>query len=155
MANQNYTCKIVESNGEFDAYERVMCKDTADAIPLDEATAQEPVVIEYAKHVILAIHNEKSDDKDYEKCVVIDTAGRKYVCGSATFRRELETIVEELGDVGIDTGFCIKVYRRASKNYKGKDFITCSLTREKPTFTCDPTEILEGDCTPLSSVDAQ
>lgn len=155
MGNKAYECKIIESNGEFDVYERVMCKDTADAIPLDEATAQEPVVIEYAKHVILAIHNEKSDDKDYEKCVVIDTAGRKYVCGSETFRRELETIVEELGDVGIVTGFCIKVYRRASKNYKGKDFITCSLTREKPTFACDPTETLEGECIPLSSADAQ
>ena len=42
MANQNYYCKILESNGEFDAYERVMCKDLGDAIPLDEATAQEP-----------------------------------------------------------------------------------------------------------------
>ena len=150
MANQNYTCKIIESNGEFDAYERVMCKDLGDAIPLDEATAQEPVVIEYAKHLILAIHNEKSEDKDYEKCVVIDPEGRKFVCGGATFRRELENIVAELSDAGIISGFNIKVYRKASNNYKGKDFITCSLTREKPTFSNSTT-----DCVMPVDPDAQ
>lgn len=148
MANQNYTCKIIESNGEFDAYERVMCKDIGDAIPLDEATQQEPVVIEYAKHLILAIHNEKSEDKDYEKCVVIDPVGRKFVCGSATFRRELESIIEDLNDNGIYSDFNLKVYRKASN--KGKDFITCSLTREKPTFSTAPDE-----CVMCAEPDAQ
>lgn len=150
MANQNYTCKIIESNGEFDAYERVMCKDLGDAIPLDDATQQGPVVIEYEKHLILGIHNEKSEDKDYEKCVVIDPAGRKFVCGSATFRRELENIVAELSDAGIISGFNIKVYRKASNNYKGKDFITCSLTREMSTFSAVP-----DDCVPCIDSDAQ
>lgn len=147
MTNQNYTCKIIESNGEFDVYERIMCKDLGDAIPLDEATQQEPVVIEYAKHLILGIHNEKSEDKDYEKCVVIDPEGRKFVCGGATFRRELENIVAELSDAGIISGFNIKVYRKESNNYKGKDFITCSLTREKPTFSTAPDDCVMGiDC---------
>lgn len=150
MANQNYTCKIIESNGEFDAYERVMCKDLGDAIPLDDATQQGPVVIEYEKHLILGIHNEKSEDKDYEKCVVIDPAGRKFVCGSATFRRELENLVAELSDAGIISGFNIKVYRKASNNYKGKDFITCSLTREMSTFSAVP-----DDCVPCIDSDAQ
>lgn len=135
MSNNNYFCKILETNGEFDAYERVMCKDLGDAIPLDDATQQGPVVIAYEKHLILGIHNEKSEDKDYEKCVVIDPEGRKYVCGGSTFRRELKNIVAELSDAGIISGFNIKVYRKASNNYKGKDFITCSLTREKPTFS--------------------
>lgn len=150
MANQNYTCKIIGSNGEFDAYERVMCKDLGDAIPLDDATQQGQVVIEYEKHLILGIHNEKSEDKDYEKCVVIDSEGRKFVCGSGTFRRELENIVSELSDAGIISGFNIKVYRKASNNYKGKDFITCSLTREKPTFSTAP-----DDCVMYAEPDAQ
>jgi hypothetical protein len=150
MANQNYTCKIIESNGEFDAYERVMCKDLGDAIPLDDATLQGPVVIEYEKHLILGIHNEKSEDKDYEKCVVIDPEGRKFVCGGATFRRELENIVADLSDAGIISGFNIKVYRKASNNYKGKDFITCSLTREMTTFST-----ATADCVPCIDSDAQ
>ena len=150
MANQNYTYKIVDSNGEFDTYERDMCKDIGDAIPLNEATQHEPVVIEYAKHLILAIHNEKSEDKGYEKCVVIDPAGRKFVCGSATFRRELESIIEDLADNGIYSDFNIKVYRKASNNYKGKYFITCSLTREKPTFSTAP-----GDGVSCVGSDAQ
>ena len=150
MANQNYTCKIIESNGEFDAYERVMCKDIGDAIPLDEATQQVPVVIEYAKHLILAIHNEKSENKNNEKSVVIDQAGRKFVCGSATLRRELESIIEDLADNGIYSDFNIKVYRKASNNYKGKDFITCSLTREQPTFSAAP-----YDCGMCVNSDAQ
>lgn len=153
MANQNYYCKILESNGEFDAYERVMCKDLGDAIPLDEATAQEPVVIEYAKHLILGIHNEKAEDKDYEKCVVIDPDGRKFVCGSDTFRRELENIVDELSDAGITSGFSIRVYRKPSSNYKGKEFITCSLTREKPTFSTVPDDCVP--CVPCIDSDAQ
>lgn len=140
MTNQNYYCKILESYGDFDAYERVMCKDLGDAIPLDDVTQQGPVVIDYAKHVLLAIHNENSDGKDYEKCVVIDTAGRKFVCGSATFCRAMENIMDELSDNGIDSGIHIKVYRKPSKNYKGKEFITCSLTRENPTFKTDPDE---------------
>lgn len=144
MTNQNYYCKILESNGEFDAYERVMYKDLGDAIPLDDATQQGPVVIEYEKHLILGIHNEKSEDKDYEKCVVIDPEGRKFVCGGATFIRELENIVAELSDAGIISGFNIKVYRKASNNYKGKDFITCSLTREKPTFSTAPDDCVMG-----------
>lgn len=146
----NYECKIIESNGEFDAYERVMCKDLGDAIPLDDATQQGAIVIEYEKHLILGIHNEKSEDKDYEKCVVIDPEGRKFVCGSVTFRRELENIVTELSDAGIINGFNIKVYRKASTNYKGKDFITCSLTREKPTFSTTP-----DDCVSCIDSDAQ
>lgn len=150
MTNQDYTCKIIDSSGEFDVYERVMCKDLGDAIPLDDATQQGPVVIAYEKHLILGIHNEKSEDKDYEKCVVIDPEGRKFVCGGATFRRELENIVAELSDAGIISGFNIKVYRKASNNYKGKDFITCSLTREKPTFSADP-----DDCVMCVDPDAQ
>ena len=145
MTNSNYVCKILESNGEFDAYERVMCKDLGDAIPMDDATQQGSVVIEYEKHLILGIHNEKSEDKDYEKCVVVDPEGRKFVCGSATFRRELENIVAELSDAGISSGFNIKVYRKASNNYKGKDFITCSLTREKPTFSTAPDDCVDPD----------
>lgn len=140
MSNQSYIVKIIGSNGEFDVFERIMCKDLGDAIPLDEATAQEPVVIAYEKHLILAIHNDKAEDKDYEKCVVIDPEGRKFVCGGATFRRELENIVSELSDAGVTSGFNLKVYRRASNNYKGKDFITCSLTRENPTFMTDSDE---------------
>lgn len=150
MSNNDYFCKVLESNGEFDAYERVMYKDLGDAIPLDDATQQGPVVIEYEKHLILGIHNEKSEDKDYEKCVVIDPEGRKFVCGGATFRRELENIVAELSDAGIISGFNIKVYRKASNNYKGKDFITCSLTREKPTFSTVP-----DDCVMCVDPDAQ
>lgn len=150
MSNNNYSCKIFESNGEFDAYERVMCKDLGDAIHLDDATQQGPVVIAYEKHVILGIHNEKSEDKDYEKCVVIDPDGRKFVCGGETFRRELGNIIDELCDAGITSGFNIKVYRKASNNYKGKDFITCSLTREKPTFSTAP-----DDCVPCIDSDAQ
>ena len=127
----NYNCKIIESTGEFDAFERVYVKDLQDAAPLDDATQQGPVYIHYAKHAVLSIHNEKADQTDYEKVVVIDDEGRKFACGSATFRRELESILEELSGAGI-ADFWIKVYRLPSNNYKGKDFITCSLCRAAP-----------------------
>ena len=38
----------------------------------------------------------------------------------------LTDILDELADAG-ETDCTIEVYRKESKNYKGKDFITCSI----------------------------
>ena len=125
---EGYSVKIVYASKELSTKERIQIKDTSNAIQLDELTMQEGnIIIEYAYHVVLDIHNEKSDNKDYTKIVVVDKGGTKYVTGSESFGTALSDIVDEMVDAGEGDNIAVEVYRKDSKNYKGKQFITCSI----------------------------
>lgn len=125
---EGYSVKIRETSKELSAKERIAIKDTSNAISIDEVTATEgSIVIQYDFHVILDVHNEKSDNKDYSKIVVMDKGGTKYVTGSESFRAALIDIVDEMVDAGEGDNITIEVYRKDSKNYKGKQFITASI----------------------------
>lgn len=105
--------------------DRVMLKDTGDAIAIDEALADENSSLEIAvkDYAVLNVHNEKADDKDYNKFIIISASGEKYVTGSPTFFRSFKDIYAEMA--GED--FSIKVYKKPSTNYKGKFFLSCSI----------------------------
>ena len=120
-----YSVKIVNASKELSARDRVAVKDTTNAIALDDATKDSPLVIAIDYYVELAIHNEKSEDKDYKKYVVADKSGNKFVTGSESFFTAMIEIMDEMSDSGED--FEIQVYRMPSKNYKGKEFLTCSI----------------------------
>lgn len=124
----HYEVKITECSKELKARERLFVKDTSDAIKLDEATSEGEIIITPAYYAILAVHNEKADDVEYETYVVVDIAGNKFVTGSASFFKAFLEIFDEM--VGEDEEYSIKVYRLESKNYKGKSFITCSIVNE-------------------------
>lgn len=123
-----YEVQVKETSKELTPKERIKIKDLSNAINLDTLTQNEKsVVIDYDYHVILSIHNEKSKDRpDYENVVVVDKNGTKFNTGSASFITALEEILDEMNDAG-ETDIEIEVYRKPSKNYKGKDFITCSI----------------------------
>ena len=121
-----YSVKVVECTKDLTAKERVKIKDTTNAIRLDEATKSGSIVIAYDYHAVLAIHNEKLDDPDYRQYIVVDKAGNKYVTGSESFFTAMTEIVDEMSAVG-ETDYELEVYRMDSKNYKGKQFITCSI----------------------------
>ena len=120
-----YSVKIVNASKELSARDRVAVKDTTNAIALDDATKETPLVIAIDYYVELAIHNEKSEDKDYKKYVVVDKSGNKFVTGSESFFTSMLEIMDEMSDSGED--FEIQVYRMPSKNYKGKEFLTCCI----------------------------
>ena len=120
-----YSVSIKESSRELTAKQRIALKDTTNAVKLDEATQVEPVIINVDMYAILAIHNEKSENPDYDNYVVVDKNGTKYVTGSASFWSSFMDIFTEME--GEDEAWTLKVYRVPSKNYKGKDFITCSI----------------------------
>lgn len=120
-----YSVKIQYCSKELTARDRVAIKDTTNAISLDEATQSSNVVIDIDYYAKLAVHNEHSEDKDYEKYIIVAKDGTKYVTGSTSFLTAMEEIVDEMADSGED--FQIEVYRMPSKNYKGKDFLTCSI----------------------------
>ena len=120
-----YSVAIKESSRELTAKQRIALKDTTNAVKLDEATQVEPVIINVDMYAILAIHNEKSENPDYDNYIVVDKNGTKYVTGSASFWSSFMDIFTEME--GEDEAWTLKVYRVPSKNYKGKDFITCSI----------------------------
>jgi len=125
---KGYEVNIVSSTRELYPKEKIKLKDLSNSINLDNATqAEGKVVIDYDYHVLLNIHNEKSKDrKDYQNVVVVDKDGTKYNTGSESFLTTLEDITGEMLSAG-EEDFSIEVYRKDSKNYKGKQFITCSV----------------------------
>lgn len=125
---EGYTSRIREASFEMTARDKVKYKDVSDCISLDEVTQTEPVTIDFRDYIIVDIHNDraKSENKDYVKYIIVDKNGEKYGTGSNSFWSAFMEIYEEMIDAG-EKDFQIKVFRRPSKNYAGKDFITCTL----------------------------
>lgn len=120
-----YSLTIKEMSKELSAKERIALKDTTNAVKLDEATKVEPVMIDPDMWAVLAIHNEKSQNPDYDNYIIVAKDGTKYTTGSASFWSSFMDIVAEMEGETEEWG--VKVYRSPSKNYTGKDFITCSI----------------------------
>ena len=120
-----FEAKIREASKQLSAKERVKFKDTTNAVQLDEATKDEPLRIAPDFYVILDIHKDHSEDKDYVKYVIVSKEGTKYVTGSESFFSSFKAIVDEMGGTGEE--YEVEVYRLPSKNYKGKEFLTCSI----------------------------
>lgn len=128
---KGYEVTIKECSRELSARERIMFKDTSNAIKLDVA-ASDPanaitgVVITPVDYAVLSIHNDKlKDNKDYENYVLIDKDGTKYVTGSPSFWSAFSEIADEMA--GETEEWSISVYKLDSKNYKDKQFLTCSI----------------------------
>lgn len=128
---RGYKATIKEVSKEVTPKEKIMLKDTSNAISLDKATsdadfAGEKLLIDVDYYAILSVHNENSDDKDYEQYIVVAKDGTKYYTGSNSFMNAFTDIYDEMTEAG-ESDITIEVYRKESKNYKGKDFITCSI----------------------------
>lgn len=124
----NYTTSITESSKELSVREKIKLKDLTSAIAIDKVVEPEkPLVIAPDFYAYLSIHNEKlpENEQDYKTMVIVDKSGTKYYTGSDSAISSFVDIFDEM----IDTAepFEIEFYKRASKNYSGKHFITCSL----------------------------
>ena len=123
---EGYKVSISEVSKELTARERIMLKDTSNAVKLDEAAnGDTPLVITPAAYAVLDIHNEKSDNVDYKNYIIMDASGTKYVTGSPSFWNSFIEIWEEMENEPEE--YSIEVYKMDSKNYKGKQFLTCSI----------------------------
>ena len=119
--------ETVESESwEMTAREKLRYTDFTDVIQIDEATQAGDIIIDVDKWLVVHVHNEKSDTIDYKKYVIIDQEGQAYVTGSESFWRSFIAIYEVMSEEE-ETVFCFLVYRRESKNYKGKDFLICRI----------------------------
>ena len=121
-----YSVSIKEVSKELTAREKIMLKDTSNAIKLDSIVNDtERATISPAYYAVLQIHNEKSERPDYENYMIVDDTGTKYVTGSPSFWSAFKDIFDEMKEV--DEPYCLEVYKLDSKNYKGKQFLTCSI----------------------------
>lgn len=120
-----YSVEIKETSRQLSAKERIALKNTSDATKLDVACDTEAVIITPVAYAVLSIHNEKSDDKDYDKYILQDANGEKFVTGSASFWDSFMDIYNEMA--GESEEWSIKAYKMDSNNYKGKKFLTCSI----------------------------
>lgn len=120
-----YSVEIKETSKQLSAKERIAIKDKSNAIKLDIECEEDGVIITPVAFAILSIHNEKSDNKDYENYVITDKEGTKYVTGSESFWNAFISIWDEMQNEEEEWG--IKAYKLDSKNYKGKKFLTCSI----------------------------
>ncbi len=127
----NYSATIESTNLELSARDRIKYKDTQNAVSLlDFATDAKnngaKAIVENIKgYVVLDIHNESSEDVDYKNYVIIDGEGDKYVTGSNSFFNSFYAIYTEMKDE--TEPWSIELNLLPSKNYKGKEILTCSL----------------------------
>lgn len=129
--NENYASTIREASRELSAKERVMFKDMANATSLvDFVSAQresgEKAVIDVADFAVIDVHNPKAQDNtDYTIYLVIDKNGNKFYTSSEAFWSAFSNIYAEMKDSDEEWG--IEAVLIPSKNYKGKEILTCSL----------------------------
>ena len=127
----SYSATIKESSRELSPKERVMFKDLGNAIKLNDMAEEamkndaKAIITKVVDYVIVGVHNEKSDDTDYDNYLVIDADGNKYYTGSSAFWNSFKSIWDEMHDAGEDWGIQLNLI--PSKNYKGKTVLTCSL----------------------------
>ena len=127
----NYSAVIAETNMELTARERIMFKDTQNAVSLMDmakdakANDAKAIVEDIKGYVVLDIHNEKSEDIDYKNYLIVDREGNKYVTGSSSFFSAFKAIFDEM--VNETEPWSIELNLLDSKNYKGKEILTCSL----------------------------
>lgn len=126
----NYTATITEFSREFSAKERVMFKDLQNAesmIDFAKAAIENgaKAIIDVADYAVISIHNEATEDVDYINYLLIDDKGNKYYTGSQSFWNSFMNIYNEMKDS--EEEWAVELNLLPSKNYKGKEILTCSL----------------------------
>ena len=126
---KSFEVKIIDASMELTCKQKIAMKDTSRAIKLDEVCAEgNEIQIKPTGYVVLSVHNEKSDNTDYEQYVIIDVSGEKYITGSKSFWRSFKDIWEEMVEYADEKeDWSLIIYKKDSKNYKGKQFLTCSI----------------------------
>lgn len=128
MARADYNTKVVTTSREITAQEKFLIKDFNDAIGLDSVvTDTEGIILDIDIIAEVQVHNEHAkDDKDYTTIVIITTDGTKYTTSSNSVRDAISDIMDECKDEGIE-GYKLKIFKKPSKNYAGKSFMTASI----------------------------
>ena len=127
----DYSTRIVNSSRELTVKEKITLKDFNDCVGLDTVvTTDNGFIIDPDVIVVVEVHNERAkDDKDYTTIVILDKDGTKYSTSSNSLRDSISDIMDELADLEEDekADLKIKVFKKPSKNYTGKYFLTATV----------------------------
>lgn len=122
MARTDYTATVVSSYLPLTKRETVKAKDMSATISLNDAVAKDtPLVLSPANLIIVDIHNEHGENKDYRKAIIIDKGGNWYSTGSESLYTSLQEIMEDMGDEEYE----VEIKRFPSKNYSGEFLKAC------------------------------
>lgn len=129
-----YKAVVKESVKGLTAREKIAIKALNDVTELnDMVTPEQAIMINIDNVVTVQVHNEKSDNQDYNKYVYIDKDGTKYVSGSEPLYTTVKDILSDIEDAIADgemdetEAITIKVMKKESANYKGQTFLTAEL----------------------------
>lgn len=129
-----YKAVVKESVKGLTAREKIAIKALNDVTELNDlVTPEQAIMINIDNVVVVQVHNEKSDNQDYNKYVYIDKDGTKYVSGSEPLYTTVKDILSDIEDAIADgemdetEDITIKVMKKESANYKGQMFLTAEL----------------------------
>lgn len=123
---EGYKVTIIGASKELSGKEKIMYKDFDNMVQLDQAVTEgQGLIVKVAAYVVAEVHNEKSDNKDYTKFILVGDDGTIYITGSEPFWNQFMDIYSDMKDEPEDWN--LKIYKRESKNYKGKTFLTCTI----------------------------
>ena len=127
----DYSTKITSASRELTVKEKITLKDFNDCTGLDTVVSNENgFIIDPDVIVEVEVHNERAkDDKDYTTIVILDKDGTKYSTSSNSLRDSISDILDELADLSDEDkkDLKIKVFKKPSKNYSGKYFLTATV----------------------------
>lgn len=130
-AESNYNATVAEASRELTPREKIMFKDLGNAVKLNDlaegaqTNGAKAIIEDIKDYAVLSIHNEASEDVDYNNYLIVDGAGNKYYTGSTPFWNSFKSIWDEMHDSGEQWGIQLNLI--PSKNYAGKTVLTCSL----------------------------
>lgn len=131
MAREDYSTVIAGSSRELTVKEKITLKDFNDCVGLDTVVSEtDGLIIDPDVIVEVKVHNERAkDDKDYNTIVILDKNGTKYSTSSNSLRDSIGDIMDELSQLteADKVDLKIKVFKKPSKNYSGKYFLTATV----------------------------
>lgn len=124
---REYQAKVTEVIGkELTKKEMFSVSRFSRCVDVSSLLSEQEVIVKDVQTVaIVEVHNEKSDNTDYKKMVVIGADGSRYLTGSETAIREMMDIMEYMADD--EESFDVTFVTRPSNNFKDRDFITVEL----------------------------
>lgn len=113
------------SNSEMSKRDQLKMMDLTNAIQLESAVnANGKVEITPQIWAVVEIINPRSKgEKEYTKFVLIDDVGQKWQTGSESFMQAFK----QINDFMEGEAFSIEAYGVESKNFPGRNFLTCSI----------------------------
>lgn len=131
--NETYESTITFTTRELNPIEKIKLKDLTATVALDDELKSIPdhkLTFTPELIVVVNVHNPKAkSNTDYETIVFTDSeTGVRYRTSSNSFKTAVLDIVNELIAAGVEPKTVpLVAYTRPSKNFTGKDFLTCTI----------------------------